>query len=305
MHKYLDLIEEVLEYGYVKEDRTNTGTKSIFGHQMRFDLVDGFPLLTTKKVHMKSIIHELLWFLQGHTDNKHLKEVGVSIWDEWATAEKCAIFGREEGDLGPIYGKQWRNFASVEENTDSESDQRYVPVYVDQIARLVHLLKTDPNSRRMIVSAWNPADADKVALPPCHTMFQCFTRPPNKRESIKWQTQHPNATEIPKLAIDLQLYQRSADVFLGVPFNIASYALLVHMLAQVCGYMPGTFVWTGGDVHIYMNHMEQINMQLDREVRNLPEIILPKRESLWDYEYEDFQLWGYDPHPAIKAPVAI
>lgn len=305
MHKYLDLVEEVLEYGYVKEDRTNTGTKSIFGHQMRFDLVDGFPLLTTKKIHLKSIIHELLWFLKGETHNKHLNEVGVSIWDEWATSEKCAIFGREEGDLGPIYGKQWRSFASVEENLDSESDQQYVPIYVDQIARLVHLLKTEPDSRRMIVSAWNPAEADKVALPPCHTMFQCFTRPASPREILKWKAQNPNATETPKLSIDLQLYQRSADVFLGVPFNIASYALLVHMLAQVCGYIPGTFVWTGGDVHIYMNHMEQVNEQLDRDPRTLPEIILPKRDYLWDYKYEDFELLGYNPHPAIKGSVAI
>lgn len=304
MHKYLDLIEEVLEYGHVKPDRTETGTKSIFGHQMRFDLVEGYPLLTTKSVHFKSVVHELLWFLRGDTDNKLLQDVGVSIWNEWSTAEKCAIFGRKENDLGPIYGKQWRSFASVEENLDAESDQRYVPVYVDQIANLVYLLKNEPDSRRMIVSAWNPAEAEKVALPPCHTLFQCYTRPPTKPEQMKWALQNPGK-EVPKLAIDLQLYQRSADVFLGVPFNIASYALLVLMLAQVCDYIPGTFVWTGGDVHIYMNHLEQVNTQLDREPRKLPEVFLKHKEHLWDFEFSDFELQDYNPHPSIKAPVAV
>lgn len=264
MKAYLDLLRYILDKGLEKKDRTGTGTISTFGYQMRFDLAAGFPLLTTKKVHTKSIIYELLWFLRGDTNIKWLKENGVSIWDEWADAN---------GDLGPVYSKQWRSWAAPDGRT------------IDQISEAVKMIKTNPDSRRIIVSAWNPADVDKMALPPCHCFFQFYVQ--NGKLSC-------------------QLYQRSADVFLGVPFNIASYALLTLMMAQVTGLKPGEFVHTFGDVHIYSNHMEQVKLQLSREPRPLPQIkINPAVKSIFDFKYEDFELLNYDPHPGIKAPVAV
>ncbi len=264
MKAYLDLLRYILDKGLEKKDRTGTGTISTFGYQMRFDLAAGFPLLTTKKVHTKSIIYELLWFLRGDTNIKWLKENGVSIWDEWADAN---------GDLGPVYSKQWRSWASPDGRT------------IDQISEAVKMIKTNPDSRRIIVSAWNPADVDKMALPPCHCFFQFYVQ--NGKLSC-------------------QLYQRSADVFLGVPFNIASYALLTLMMAQVTGLKPGEFVHTFGDVHIYLNHMEQVKLQLSREPRPLPQIkINPAVKSIFDFKYEDFEIVNYDPHPAIKASVAV
>jgi thymidylate synthase len=264
MKQYLDLMRHVLEHGDEKSDRTGTGTLSVFGWQMRFNLEDGFPLLTTKKLHTRSIIHELLWFLQGDTNIRYLKENGVSIWDEWADAN---------GELGPVYGKQWRRW----ETPDGRS--------IDQIARLIDGLKSNPDSRRHIVSAWNPGEIEGMALPPCHALFQFYVA--NGRLSC-------------------QLYQRSADIFLGVPFNIASYALLLMMVAQVCGYRAGDFIWTGGDCHLYSNHLEQAREQLSRETRPLPTLrINPAVEDLFAFRFEDFTLEGYDPHPHIKAPVAV
>ena len=264
MKQYLDLMRHVLEHGDRKSDRTGTGTLSVFGWQMRFNLEDGFPLLTTKKLHTRSIIHELLWFLQGDTNIRYLKENGVSIWDEWADAN---------GDLGPVYGKQWRRWETPDGRT------------IDQIARLIDGLKNNPDSRRHIVSAWNPGEIDGMALPPCHALFQFYVA--NGRLSC-------------------QLYQRSADIFLGVPFNIASYALLLMMVAQVCGYRAGDFVWTGGDCHLYSNHLEQAKEQLSRETRALPTLrINPEVKDLLAFRFEDFALEGYDPHPHIKAPVAV
>ncbi|HRH82097.1 MAG TPA: thymidylate synthase [Thiobacillaceae bacterium] len=264
MRPYLDLLRHVLEHGTRKEDRTGTGTVSVFGHQMRFDLGLGFPLLTTKKVHLKSVIHELLWFLRGDTNIKYLKDNGVSIWDEWAD---------ENGDLGPIYGYQWRSWPA--------RDGRHI----DQISEVVRTLKTNPDSRRIIVSAWNVGELDRMALPPCHAFFQFY---------------------VAEGRLSCQLYQRSCDVFLGVPFNIASYSLLTLMMAQVCDLAPGDFVWTGGDVHIYLNHLEQVNLQLSREPRALPTLRLnPAVRDLFAFGYEDFALEGYDPHPGIKAPVAV
>jgi thymidylate synthase len=264
MKQYLDLMRHVLEHGDEKSDRTGTGTLSVFGWQMRFNLEEGFPLLTTKKLHTRSIIHELLWFLQGDTNIRYLKENGVSIWDEWADAD---------GDLGPVYGKQWRRW----ETPDGRS--------IDQIARLIDGLKNNPDSRRHIVSAWNPGEIDGMALPPCHALFQFYVA--NGRLSC-------------------QLYQRSADIFLGVPFNIASYALLLAMVAQVCGYRAGDFVWTGGDCHLYSNHLDQAREQLSRETRALPRLkINPDVKDLFAFRFEDFTLEGYDPHPHIKAPVAV
>jgi len=264
MKPYLDLIARILDEGAAQQDRTGVGTLSVFGHQMRFDLAQGFPLVTTKKLHLRSIIVELLWFLRGDTNVRWLRDRKVSIWDEWAD---------EEGDLGPVYGKQWRDWEAP--------DGRHI----DQIAELLREIRERPASRRQIVSAWNPADLPKMALAPCHCLFQ--TRVANGR-------------------LDLQLYQRSADVFLGLPFNIASYALLTHILAQQCDLEPGTFVWTGGDCHLYSNHLEQARLQLTREPRPLPTLrILRRPETIGGYEPEDFLIQGYEPHPHIKAEVAV
>lgn len=264
MKQYHDLMRHILENGVVKQDRTGTGTTSVFGHQMRFDLSEGFPVVTTKKVHLKSIVHELLWFLQGDTNIKYLKEHGVKIWDEWAD---------EEGNLGPVYGYQWRNWPAGDGGT------------IDQITKVVDQIKNNPDSRRLIVSAWNVADVDHMALPPCHAFFQFY---------------------VADGKLSCQLYQRSADVFLGVPFNIASYALLVLMVAQVCGLEPGEFVHTFGDAHLYSNHMEQAHLQLSRDLRPLPTMkINPDVRNIFDFKFEDFELVGYDPHPHIKAAVAV
>ncbi|MBA3678090.1 MAG: thymidylate synthase [Sphingosinicella sp.] len=264
MQPYLDLISRILDEGVEQDDRTGTGTLSVFGHQMRFDLSKGFPLVTTKKLHLRSIIIELLWFLRGDTNIAWLKDNKVSIWDEWAD---------ENGDLGPVYGKQWRDWVGPD-------DRRF-----DQIAALIEMINSNPGSRRQIVSAWNPADIGKMALPPCHLLFQTYVA--NGR-------------------LSLQLYQRSCDVFLGVPFNIASYALLTHILAQQCGLEAGDFVWTGGDCHLYSNHLDQARLQLSRDTRPLPTLRIKRRPDAIDgHEYEDFEISGYDPHPHISAPVAI
>jgi thymidylate synthase len=277
---YLDLLKTVLEQGKPRADRTGTGTRALFGGQLRFDLRSSFPLLTTKKVHLKSIIHELLWFVRGETTVQSLKDVGVSIWDEWATAEKTARFGRSAGDLGPVYGHQWRNFGATK-----KADGSYERDGVDQLARLVRDIRESPMSRRLLVTGWNPEEADQVALPPCHTLFQF----------------HVQDGEL-----SCHLYQRSGDVFLGVPFNIASYALLTLMVAQATGLTPGDFVHSFGDVHLYNNHVEQAREQLSREPRPFPTMRLnPERTSLFDFRFEDFTLEAYEPHPAIKAPVAV
>ena len=281
MKAYLDLLRYVRQTGEVRKDRTGVGTLGIFGAQLRFDLAQGFPLVTTKKVHTKSIIQELLWFLAGRTDNAWLTERGVSIWNEWATAEQCAKFGRGEGELGPVYGHQWRNFGATK-----KADGTYNSDGVDQIKLLIEQLKKNPASRRHLVTGWNPLEADKVALPPCHTLYQFHVSTDNR--------------------LSCQLYQRSADLFLGVPFNIASYSLLTHMIAQVTGLKPGHFVHTFGDAHIYSNHLEQVDLQCSREPRPLPRLILnPEIKDLFDFKYEDITIEGYDPHPGIKAPVAI
>ena len=276
---YLMLLSKLLKAA-PKDDRTGTGTSEIFGYQMRFDLSKGFPLLTTKKVHFKSIAIELFWFLRGRTDNQWLKERGVTIWDEWATEEKCKQFGRKEGDLGPIYGHQWRNFGEVK----AENHFRFQEGF-DQIEWIVNEIKTNPDSRRLIVSGWNPHEVNQVDLPPCHTMFQF----------------HVNEGKL-----SCQLYQRSADTFLGVPFNIASYALFTMMIAQVCDLQVGEFIHTFGDAHIYNNHMEQLELQLSREGRPLPTMKLnPESKNIFDFKFEDFTLEGYDPHPHIKGVVAV
>jgi thymidylate synthase len=268
---YEDLMRHVFEHGVDKSDRTGTGTRSVFGHQMRFDLACGFPLITTKKVHFKSIALELLWFLRGEGNARWLQERGVTIWNEWA---------KPDGDLGPVYGVQWRSWPTP--------DGRHI----DQIAQVVEQLKTNPDSRRIIVSAWNVADLDKMALMPCHAFFQFYVA--------------PGATPGSRGKLSCQLYQRSADIFLGVPFNIASYALLTHMLAQQCDLDVGDFVWTGGDCHIYSNHHAQVQEQLSREARPYPTLVIKRRPaSIFDYSFEDFAVEGYDPHPAIKAPVAV
>ncbi len=264
MQVYHDLLKHVLQHGHDKEDRTGTGTKSVFGYQMRFNLADGFPLLTTKKVHLKSIIHELLWFLQGSTNIAYLKENGVRIWDEWAD---------EKGNLGPVYGYQWRNWPKPD------------GTHIDQISQVVAAIKANPDSRRLIVSAWNVADVDQMKLPPCHAFFQFY---------------------VADGKLSCQLYQRSADIFLGVPFNIASYALLTMMVAQVCGLKVGDFVHTLGDAHIYTNHMEQVQEQLSRELRALPTMhINPAVKDIFSFKFDDFTLENYDPHPAIKGLVAV
>ena len=280
MKQYLELMRHIKDNGTFKGDRTGTGTYSVFGYQMRFNLADGFPLVTTKKVHLKSIIHELLWFLSGDTNVKYLQDNGVSIWNEWATAEQCARFGRSEGELGPVYGHQWRNFGATK-----NADGSFSPDGADQIAALVHDLKHNPNSRRLIVSGWNPQEANQVALPPCHTLFQFY---------------------VADGKLSCQLYQRSADVFLGVPFNIASYALLTMMLAQVCDLQLGEFIWTGGDCHLYSNHLEQTELQLSREPLPLPTMRLnPNVKDIFAFKYDDFTLENYQSHAVIKAPVAV
>ena len=264
MRQYLDLMRYVRDHGHRKEDRTGTGTLSVFGWQMRFNLAEGFPLVTTKKVHTRSIIHELLWFLRGETNVRSLQEAGVSIWDEWASAE---------GDLGPVYGKQWRDWVAA--------DGRHI----DQMAEAVRLLRTQPDSRRIIVNAWNVGELDRMALMPCHAFFQFY---------------------VAGGRLSCQLYQRSADIFLGVPFNIASYALLVHLVAQQCDLAVGDFVWTGGDCHLYLNHLEQAELQLSREPLPLPQLVLHRRPAtLFDYTADDIEVQGYASHPAIKAPVAV
>lgn len=264
MKQYLSLLQRILDEGTVKTDRTGTGTKSIFGHQMRFDLNEGFPLLTTKKLHLKSIIHELLWFLRGDTNIAYLKANGVSIWDEWAD---------ENGDLGPVYGQQWRSWPDYKGGT------------IDQISNVVEMIRHNPDSRRMIVTAWNPAEIEQMALPPCHCLFQFY---------------------VADGRLSLQLYQRSADTFLGVPFNIASYALLLMMMAQVTGLKAGEFIHTTGDTHLYLNHLEQARLQLTREPRPLPKMLInPAVSSIFDFKYEDFQLTDYNPHPHIKAAVSV
>ncbi len=277
---YLDLLGHVLEHGRPRSDRTGVGTRGVFGYQMRFDLRAGFPVLTTKKLHLKSIIYELLWFLSGRTDNQWLTERGVSIWNEWASAEACARFGRKEGDLGPVYGHQWRNFGATRRPDGSFADDG-----VDQIRKLIDEIRRNPASRRLIVSGWNPAEADQVALPPCHTLFQFYVQDGE---------------------LSCQLYQRSADIFLGVPFNIASYALLTRMIAQVAGLKAGDFVHTFGDAHLYNNHVEQAKLQLSRAPRALPTLTInPAVTDLFAFRFEDFTLEGYDPHPGIKAAVAV
>ena len=264
MKQYHDLLKHVLDNGSVKSDRTGTGTVSVFGYQLRFDLQKGFPLLTTKKLHTRSIFHELLWFLKGETNIKYLKDNKVSIWDEWAD---------ENGDLGPVYGKQWRSWEAADGKT------------IDQITNVINEIKTNPDSRRLLVIAFNPADLGKMALPPCHAFFQFY---------------------VANGKLSCQLYQRSADIFLGVPFNIASYALLVHMVAQVCDLEVGEFIHTLGDAHIYSNHFDQVKLQLSRDCKSLPQLKLnPKIKNIFDFTYEDIEIVNYDPHPAIKAEVAI
>lgn len=277
---YLDLLQHVMTNGTEKGDRTGTGTLSHFGAQLRFDLADGFPLLTTKKVHFKSIVYELFWFLSGSTHVDYLQQNNVRIWNEWATADQTARFNRPAGDLGPIYGHQWRNYGATK-----REDGSYDNDGVDQITDVIEQIKTNPNSRRLIVSGWNPKEADQVALPPCHTLFQFFVAD-NK--------------------LSCQLYQRSADLFLGVPFNIASYALLTHMVAQVCGLEVGEFVWTGGDCHIYQNHREQVELQLTRSLYELPTLTLnPDIKDIFAFTFDDISVEGYESHPAIKAQVAV
>ncbi len=264
LRNYLDLLQDILDHGEKKEDRTGTGTISVFGRQLRFDLSQGFPLMTTKKLHLKSIVHELLWFLKGDTNIQYLKENGVTIWDEWAD---------EEGNLGPVYGSQWRNWEAKDGRT------------IDQIANVIHQIKNNPDSRRILVSAWNVGEIDNMKLPPCHLLFQFY---------------------VANGKLSCMLTMRSVDTFLGLPFNIASYALLTHMIAQQCDLEVGEFVWSGGDVHIYSNHFEQVERQLSREPYPLPKLVIKRKpDSIFDYTYDDFEFEGYQHHPGIKAPVAI
>jgi thymidylate synthase len=271
MRQYLDLLQHIVDHGARKDDRTGTGTLSVFGHQMRFDLRQGFPLLTTKKLHVKSIIHELLWFIAGDTNVAYLRRHGVGIWDEWADAL---------GDLGPVYGEQWRSWRT--------SDGRKI----DQLTEVISQIKANPDSRRLIVSAWNVGEIERMALPPCHVLFQFYVSPSTGSGQAG--------------ALSCQLYQRSADLFLGVPFNIASYALLTMMIAQVCGLQPGEFIHTLGDAHLYLNHLDQARLQLTRAPRPLPQMIInPAVNSVFDFKYEDFRLEGYDPYPTIKADISV
>lgn len=264
MKQYLDLMQDILDNGASKTDRTGTGTLSVFGRQLRFDLSKGFPLVTTKKLHLRSIIYELLWFLNGDTNIKYLNDNGVTIWDEWAD---------ENGELGPVYGSQWRSWPAPDGK------------HIDQITQVINQIKQKPDSRRHIVTAWNPAEVDKMALPPCHALFQFY---------------------VADGKLSCQLYQRSADYFLGVPFNIASYALMTYMFAQQCDLQPGEFVWTGGDVHLYTNHLEQAKLQLSREPYALPELVIKRKpQSIFDYTFEDFEIRNYQAHPSIKAPIAV
>jgi thymidylate synthase len=264
MKQYLDLMKDILDHGSKKTDRTGMGTLSVFGRQLRFDLSEGFPLITTKKLHLRSIIYELLWFLKGETNIRYLKDNGVSIWDEWAD---------DKGELGPVYGHQWRSWPAPNGRS------------IDQISQVMNQIKQKPDSRRHIVTAWNPAEVDKMALPPCHALFQFY---------------------VADGKLSCQLYQRSADYFLGVPFNIASYALLTYMFAQQCDLLPGDFVWTGGDVHLYINHLEQASLQLTRQPHPLPQLNIRKKPaSIFDYEFEDFEILNYQAHPSIKAPIAV
>lgn len=349
MKQYLELMQEVLDKGHSKGDRTGTGTLSLFGHQMRFDLQEGFPLVTTKRCHLRSIIHELLWFLSGDTNTKYLNDNNVTIWDEWAD---------DKGDLGPVYGKQWTEWNAdkivsvyddkLKELLDANgyrSEDRAVPwdgehyvLYVkviNQIETIIDQLKNDPDSRRIIVSAWNVGELDQMALAPCHAFFQFYSREMNFAERESWFfdngdmdafnkfTTNLNCQNLdregwegeryeyivqnsPARVLSCQLYQRSADVFLGVPFNIASYALLIHMVAQQVNMAVGDFVWTGGDTHLYSNHLEQAKLQLTREPKELPRLVIKRKpDSIFDYKFEDFEIEGYEPHPPIKAPVAI
>ena len=304
MRQYLDLLQYVLDHGTERLDRTGTGTVGVFGYQMRFDLSEGFPALTTKKLHLRSIIHELLWFLRGDTNIKYLKDNGVSIWDEWAD---------ENGDLGPVYGSQWRSWPDGKGGT------------IDQIANVVREIKENPYSRRLMVTAWNPAEIQDMALPPCHCLFQFYVEPPRatsvdtmdvdtlirstgeqSQQPINLSTYQPINNEAPKGRLSCQLYQRSADIFLGVPFNIASYALLTMMMAQVCGLEPGDFVHTFGDAHIYRNHLDQVRLQLSRDPRPLPTMrINPEVKDIFGFRYEDFTLENYNPHPHIKGEVSV
>ncbi|MBK8469859.1 MAG: thymidylate synthase [Actinomycetales bacterium] len=282
MRQYLDLLDHVLTAGVDKSDRTGTGTRSVFGHQMRFDLADGFPLLTTKRLHTRSIVGELLWFLRGDTNVRWLHERGITIWDEWADAD---------GELGPVYGRQWRAWGTPDGRT------------IDQITRVVSSIRTNPDSRRHIVSAWNVADVDAMALPPCHALFQFYVRPDTSPAATQAQAAGEH-TAYPAF-LDCQLYQRSADVFLGVPFNIASYALLTAMVAQVTGLRPGHFVHTLGDAHLYRNHVEQARLQLTRVPRALPTLRLTPGRAVDAFDLADIEIVGYDPHPGIKAPIAV
>jgi thymidylate synthase len=280
MKQYHDLMRHVLQYGTDKSDRTGTGTRSVFGYQMRFNLQEGFPLVTTKKLHLPSIVHELLWFLAGDTNVKYLQDHGVHIWDEWADTR---------GELGPIYGRQWRSWPVTSVEDDEDSEGNYMPYIlennIDQITDVLNQIQNNPDSRRMIVSAWNVTDIPKMKLPPCHALFQFY---------------------VADGKLSCQLYQRSADIFLGVPFNIASYALLTHMMAQQAGLDVGEFIWTGGDCHIYSNHFEQCELQLSREEREPPFLVFKRKpETIFDYKFEDFEFVGYNPHPAIKAKVAV
>ena len=280
MKQYLDLLRRILDDGRDRDDRTGTGTRSIFGHQMRFDLREGFPLLTTKKIHVKSILHELLWFLRGETHVGSLQSAGVRIWDAWATPDQTARFGRSAGDLGPIYGHQWRNFGATRLPDGSYADDG-----IDQLTRLLEQIRSNPHSRRLLVTGWNPREAEEVALPPCHTLFQLYVQ---------------------EGELSCQLYQRSGDAFLGVPFNIASYALLTQMIAHVTDLQPGDFVHTLGDAHLYKNHLDQARLQIERAPRRLPRLILrPEARDLFAFQYEDFTFEGYDPHPHIAAEVSV
>lgn len=280
MQTYLDLLQLVLEEGQPRGDRTGTGTRSLFGHQLRFDLTEGFPVVTTKRLHLRSIIHELLWFLRGETHVKPLQDAGVRIWNEWATAEQCARFGRPEGELGPVYGHQWRNFGATR-----KADGTYERDGIDQLQRALDLIRHNPTSRRILVTGWNPQEADQVALPPCHTLFQFYV--------------HDGR-------LSCQLYQRSADLFLGVPFNIASYALLTHLVAKVCDLGVGDFVHTFGDVHLYSNHLEQARLQLTRTPRPRPRLVLADDlTDLFSVRFDQIRIEGYDPHPTIRAKVSV